>query len=209
MSHVGILTAWNYALSVLSACFVLGIAIFLIDRKFGVHLYRFGYDFFHKDPMPEDIEHGFLYGQSSNRGVAVSVFLSTLYSLYMLWHLGFSMNFIAELIVWLLMPPALVGGFWAGRGVYRLLLRRSAYFDTLDQFSEQIENVHVADVAQKVTGKGASALSSILSFLPSRRSRRESVPVIQKPVPQARTAQVSEEGESGSFREQIRRYRRN
>src|SRR4051812_7036145 len=111
MSQIGILTAWNYALSVLTACIVLGIAIYLIDRKYGIKIYRFGYDFFHKNPMPEVEQYGFLYNQSTNRGVSVAVFLSTIYSLYMVWELGFSMNFIAEFIVWLLMPPALVGGF--------------------------------------------------------------------------------------------------
>ena len=30
MSHIGIITAWNYAWSVLTACFVLGVAIFLL-----------------------------------------------------------------------------------------------------------------------------------------------------------------------------------
>src|SRR5690349_4582419 len=113
--HLGLLTAWNYAWSVISACFVLGIAICLLDRKFGIHIYRFVYDFFHRNPMPASIERGFLCNQSTNRGVTVAVFLSTLYSLYMAWELGFSMNFVAELIVWLLMPPALVGGFWVGR----------------------------------------------------------------------------------------------
>jgi len=141
MPHVGIITAWNYAWSVLTACFVLGIAMYLLDRKLGVKLYRFGYDFFHKNPMPGDVERGFLYNQSSNRGVTVAVFLSTVYSLYMVWELGFSLNFIAELIVWLLMPPALVGGFWTGRWVYKLLLRRSVYLDNLDEFGEQVENI--------------------------------------------------------------------
>jgi hypothetical protein len=55
MSHIGIITAWNYAWSVLTACFVLGVAIFLLDRKFGIKIYRFLYDFFHKDPMPSDV----------------------------------------------------------------------------------------------------------------------------------------------------------
>ena len=133
MPQVWIITAWNYAWSVLTACFVLGIAIYLLDRKFGVKIYRFGYDLFHKNPMPGEVERGFLYNQSTNRGVTVAVFLSTVYSLYMVWELGFSMNFIAELIVWLLMPLALVGGFWVGRWVYKLLLRRSVYLDNLDE----------------------------------------------------------------------------
>jgi hypothetical protein len=73
MSHIGIITAWNYAWSVLTACFVLGVAIFLLDRKFGIKIYRFLYDFFHKDPMPSDVDRGFLYNQSTNRGVTRSV----------------------------------------------------------------------------------------------------------------------------------------
>src|ERR1700683_3875419 len=77
MSHIGIITAWNYAWSVLTACFVLGVAIFLLDRKFGIKIYRFLYDFFHKDPMPSDVDRGFLYNQSTNRGVTGAVFLST------------------------------------------------------------------------------------------------------------------------------------
>src|SRR5262249_5361479 len=150
---------WNYAWSVLTACFVLGIAIYLLDRKFGVKIYRFGYDLFHKNPMPSEVERGFLYNQSTNRGVTVAVFLSTVYSLYMVWELGFSMNFIAELIVWLLMPLALVGGFWVGRWVYKLLLRRSVYLDNLDEFGEKIEHIQIGDIGESMRRKGASFLS--------------------------------------------------
>jgi len=199
MPHVGIITAWNYAWSVLTACFVLGIAIYLLDRKFGVRLYRFGYDFFHKNPMPGDVERGFLYNQSTNRGVTVAVFLSTVYSLYMVWELGFSMNFIAELIVWLLMPPALVGGFWTGRWVYKLLLRRSVYLDNLDEFGQQVEKIRVADVANSVRKKGASFLSQFkpVTSTPGEPPRPEPAP--PDPEPEQRKP---------DFREKLRQYTR-
>lgn len=198
MSHVGIITAWNYAWSVLTACFVLGIAIFLVDRKFGITVYRFGYDFFHKNPMPGDVERGFLYNQSTNRGVTVAVFLSTVYSLYMVWELGFSMNFIAELIVWLLMPPALVGGFWAGRWVYRLLLHRSVYLDNLDEFGQKIEHIQVGDVANSVRKKSASFISQFRPIDPATRAPKQPAnPTPVEPAP--------EEPKPG-FRDRLKQY---
>lgn len=160
MSRLGILTAWNYAWSVLTACLVLGVAIYLLDRKFGVSIYRFGYDLSHKNPMPKEVERGFLYQQSTNRGVSVAVFLSTVYSLFMVWELGFAMDFIAELIVWLLMPPALVGGFWLGRWVYKVLLRRSVYLDKVDEFGQTIERMEMGNIAHSVQKQGVSILSS-------------------------------------------------
>ena len=199
MPHVGIITAWNYAWSVLTACFVLGIAIYLLDRKFGVRLYRFGYDFFHKNPMPGDVERGFLYNQSTNRGVTVAVFLSTVYSLYMVWELGFSMNFIAELIVWLLMPPALVGGFWTGRWVYKLLLRRSVYLDHLDEFGQQVENIRVADVADSLRKKAASFLAQ---FRPVPSTPGE------PPRPDPASLEPEPEERKPDFRERLRQYTR-
>jgi hypothetical protein len=200
MSHIGIITAWNYAWSVLTACFVLGVAIFLLDRKFGIKIYRFLYDFFHKDPMPSDVDRGFLYNQSTNRGVTVAVFLSTVYSLYMVWELGFSMNFIAELIVWLLMPPALVGGFWAGRWVYRFLLRRSVYLDNLDEFGQKIEHIEVGEVASSIRKKGASFLSQ---FTPLRSATQ----VPKRPADLA-AAETAPEEPKPDFRDKLKQYTR-
>lgn len=198
MSHLGILTAWNYAWSVLTACFVIGIAIYLLDRKFGCHVYRFAYDFFHKNPMSKEVERGFLYDQSSNRGVTVAVFLSTIYSLYMVWELGFGMDFIAELIVWLFMPFALVGGFWTGRVVYKALLRRSAYFDRADELGQRLESIQLTEVADGIRKKGSSLFSRV-------RSGTLAQPV--KPTPAPEPTPVVEEQPKVNFREMLDKYK--
>jgi hypothetical protein len=199
MAHVGIITAWNYAWSVLTACFVLVVAICLLDRKFGVKIYRFGYDFFHKNPMPSEVERGFLYNQSTNRGVTVAVFLSTVYSLYMVWELGFSMDFIAELIVWLLMPLALVGGFWVGRWVYKLLLRRSVYLDNLDEFGEKIEHMQIGDIGENMRRKGASFLSQFKPVNKASQGPQPTAPAQTEPDPQE---------PKHNFRDRLKQYRR-
>ena len=194
MSHLGIITAWNYAWSVLTACFVLGIAIYLLDRKFGIHIYRFGYDFFHKNPMPTEVERGFLCNQSTNRGVGVALFLSTVYSLYMVWELGFAMDFIAEFFVWLGMPPALVGGFWSGRWVYKMLLRRSSMLDKLDTISESVENMGVAGITKNLKERGASFAAQVM---PARKEPTK--PAASEPPP---------EEPKVDFKDMMRRYTR-
>lgn len=163
-----ILTAWNYAWSVLSACYVLGIAVYLIDRKIGVHVYRFYYDVRHRKgaEMPKEVVRGFLYNQSTNRGVSVAAFLSTLYSLYMVWELGFHMNVFGEIFIWLLMPVALVLGFWSGGFVFRLLLKRSKYFDNIDRLKAQAEQVDVGELKKKAFGAASDWTGGFSRFFP-------------------------------------------
>lgn len=166
-----ILTAWNYAWSVFSSCFVLGIAVYLIDRKAGVYIYRFWYDVRHRKgaEMPKDVVRGFLYNQSTNRGVSVAVFLSTLYTLYMFWELGFHMNVVAEIFIWLVMPVALVLGFWSGGFVYRFLLKRSKYFDDFDRLKAQADTVGVGGLGKQALDAAGGLASGLRRFFPKKK----------------------------------------
>ena len=170
MLHTGLLTAWNYAWSVLTACMVLGIAIYLLDRKFGAMIYRFVYDFFHKEPMPREVVRGFLYNQSTNRGITVAFVVSSVYSAYMFWQLGLGMDVLAELIIYVLMNPMLVIGFKAGYWVHKFLLRRNTYFDNLDEIGRKIETIDVGEVTEQVKKKGAPFFSFFKTMLPSGRT---------------------------------------
>jgi hypothetical protein len=200
MPHIGILTAANYAWSVLTACLVLGIAIYLLDRKFGTVIYRFAYDFFHrKRPMPKDVVSGFLYGQSTNRGVTVAVFVSTVYSVYMWWRLGLTMDFLAELLVWVLMPPMLVIGFKLGYLVHKLLLRRNEYFDKLDSFNDKIQDVDLKEVSTEIRKKGEPFLGIIRN---SVGLGAKAVPASPVSPPVQTPPQPTE-----TFKERIKRYR--
>ena len=55
---------WNFE-TILTSFFVFfssGVISLILDRKFGESFYRFGYRWTHKDPLPEGVEVGFLFG---------------------------------------------------------------------------------------------------------------------------------------------------
>lgn len=198
--HIGIVSAWNYALSVLTGCFVLGIIIYVIDRKVGVHIYRFAYDLFHRLPMPQQEERGFLVNQTSKRGGSVAVFISTVYTLYMVYELGLSINVIAELFIWAGMPILLTMGFWVGRWVYRLLLKSDQYFNKADEIGKKIENVQFGEVAGRVRDSGGSLLSGMTSILSSKEKT-------SPPTPEPVVKPKVEEGPKLSFQDQLKKFK--
>ena len=157
---------WTYAWSALTLFFIVGIACYLLDRKVGVHVYQWQYDLRHSEAkrVPTDKEYGFLYNQSTNRQVTVAYFLATCMSLYMgIWELKWSVNLLAEIVIWLLEAPALLIGFKLGKFVYRAMLKRTVYFDKADKLSEQLSELDVGGIAKKAGDIGGSFVDDMFA----------------------------------------------
>lgn len=148
---MGIVNVWGYVWSCLSAYAALGIAWYLLDRRYGIHVYRWFYDLFNTDPMPTHIVRGFMYNQPTNRKVTIAFLFSTAQSLYMMWNA--EMNFLVELIMWVLEVPAMLIGFGAGSWVQRLLVRRSEIFNRFDEFSDGVKAMDATQVKGTVEGR--------------------------------------------------------
>lgn len=170
MPGVGILSVWSYAWTCLSLYATLGIAWYLLDRHYGVHLYRWAYNMFHANPMPLTEVRGIMYNQSTNRKVSVALVISTVQSLYMIW--GTNVNLMVEIILWLLEVPAMLIGFTVGAWVYAFLLRRSRVFDTMDQIGERMGDMRASDIAKEAKGASAGLLLKLASFVDRVKGKR-------------------------------------
>ncbi len=159
---MGIISVWGYAWSCLSAYMALGIAWYLLDRSYGHYLYRWLYDLFHNEPMPLDQKRGVMFNQPTNRKVTVAFVISTMQSLYMLWHT--EVNLLVELIMWLLEVPAMLVGFAMGSWVHRFLVKRSILFDRLDEFGEKVASTDATELRKAVEGNVRSIGDRITSI---------------------------------------------
>ncbi len=151
------LFVWDYVVSMLAFFWLVGIAGYFLDRKLGVHLYRWMYNLFHKQPMPPDIERGFLYKQPTNRKVAVAVLIDTIQSVYVLAFKP-DVNYLAEVVLWLLEPITMLFGFWMGAGIYRFLTRRRKIFQKIDDLGAQLRS---GEIKENIRGAGAKVVDAI------------------------------------------------
>jgi hypothetical protein len=161
--EMGITGVWGYAMSALSAYVALGVAWYLLDRAYGVYVYRWLYDFFHTEPMPAAVTRGVMFNQPTNRKVTVAFVISTIQSAYMIWTT--EVNFLVELIMWLLEVPALLIGFALGAWVQRFLVKRSIIFDRLDEFSTNLP-AEAGQMRSKLEG-GAEQVGAKIAGLPA------------------------------------------
>ena len=186
MPHIGITTIGSYAWSALTLFAFIGVAFYLLDRKWGVHIYRWQYDIRHRpeDRMPANVEKGFLYDQSTNRKVTVALFLASVLSLYMAYVLGWSVNLAGEIIIWLFEVPAMLLGFWAGSWVYQFLLRRNKYFDKADALADKVGHMSIDDVGETLKGVGKKVVSGVQETM-QRPSTEGHVPEVAPAPPPA------------------------
>src|SRR3989344_70668 len=199
---MGIVSVWGYAWSCLSAYATLGIVWYLLDRAYGVYVYRWFYDFFHKEPMPAHVTRGVMFNQPTNRKVTVAFVISTVQSAYMIW--STEVNLLVELIMWLLEVPALLIGFAAGTWVHRFLVKRSVIFDRLDEFGENVKAVDMQNVRDGVEGS-ARSIGSIIAAVPATLLNRfwnliYPVPA-PRPAPQPPPAPPAEPAATADSRE--------
>ncbi len=191
-----------YAASCLSLYLLFGIAWYFLDRLYGTKMYRWFYNVFHDEPMPENIERGFMYNQGMKRKTAVAFYISTAQSLYMV--IGVDVNIPVEIIMWLLEVPAMLIGFGIGTFVFKVFLKRDKIFTVLDAAGEKAGEINVSHLRQEAEGVGKSVLS-VIGSVPSgiRRFWREYVvnvdapvqtmpPVVRESVPVARKEEPPE-----------------
>jgi hypothetical protein len=173
-------SAWNYAINMLIFFLLIGIALYMLDRKVGIAIYRGFYNAFHKNhKMPEEHAKGFLYRQRTNRKVAVAGTLSTVASIYGAIH-DPGVNLLAGLALWLLMMPTMFLGFWIGSLIYRILPHRAKIFDTMDDLGEKLSSGGIKEVTGHAVGAGSDAAQKIFA-----RARNVIWPVSPPPTPPA------------------------
>ena len=113
---------------------LLGAFWYIIDRRFGVKWYRFWYKLTNKDPLPDDVEVGFIFNRKSRHKALMATGLSTIQTVAALYSIE-SINLLVELILWIVEVPMTMLGFMIGPWAYKLWRGRGDVFDALDEIN--------------------------------------------------------------------------
>jgi hypothetical protein len=147
---------------------VVGAIWLVLDRKIGEKVFRFGYNFSHRDPLPEGEEIGFLYGHNSLEErfyrasyIAVSQFL--IYWWYS--HESFATYFLFLVLC----IPATFAGIYLGQ-----------YIGNPFEFAKKVRS---GEVSFDLSGRLKNLRSYLpeLSFLRKRTEVKKSEPVVVRP----------------------------
>ena len=127
-----------------STCWILfyvlgGFFIYVWDRQYLQGLYRWCYNATHKDPLPETVERGFVFGQKTSRKVMWALLISTIESIGTFFFTGFHSNPFVELVLWFLDIPAMLVGFGIGALLYQYWMKRRKVYEFVDKADEALE----------------------------------------------------------------------
>ena len=113
---------------------LLGAFWYVIDRRFGVKWYRFWYKLTNKEPLPDEVEVGFIFNRKSRHKALMATMLSTVQTVAALYSIE-TINLLVELILWIVEVPMTMLGFIIGPWAYKLWKGRDDVFDALDEIN--------------------------------------------------------------------------
>ncbi len=130
-----------------------GAAWYVMDRTFGVKLYRRYYDFTHKDPLPEEEVRGFIFNRSTRDKSFAAVICSTILSVLAILSMEF--NLLVEITLWIVEIPVIMAGFYLGHFFgFKLWSNRNKGFEMIDRLEKG--DVHlgeqIAESARRIVG---------------------------------------------------------
>ena len=117
-------TVTTYAIFWIIIFLVLGVKWYVLDRTFGVKLYRFCYKLTHEHPLPPDDERGFIFRQTTKRKLFMATLVSTLQSALAL--LYSDVNPLLELFMWGFEVPVTLFGFYSAPYIYKWWTKKRA-----------------------------------------------------------------------------------
>lgn len=149
---------------------VFGGFFYLLDRWFGVSIYRWFYNMTHKDPMPENVVKGFLHNQKAKIRCANACVLALFLSLIN-YYSDEKANPLYAFLNWIMQVPLVFIGFCLGPILFKLWGKKDKLFQTVDKIesgeigvSDKIKNAAQSvakDIAKKASETVNEALSSI------------------------------------------------
>jgi len=110
---------------------ILGAFWYVLDRRYGVGVYRKWYRLTHENPLPDNVSRGFVYNRKTRHKALMATILSTIQSVIAVASIE-QPNLLVELILWIVEVPMTLLGFAIGPWVYRLWKRRDEMFDAID-----------------------------------------------------------------------------
>ncbi len=153
---------WGFVFSTGAGWTLAGIVIYLLDLQWGVRVYPFLYDLFHKAPMPKEQRRGFFVGQPTRHKVARALIVAGVLGLLQGFYTP-GASILGQIVVILLQAPALLLGFALGKVLSVLLPHRNKLFDSVDWLGKQASKENVERVVRGAGEAGSDIVDSVLS----------------------------------------------
>jgi len=141
-------------LSGLAVGVIEGALLYVIDARVGVRAYRWWYDLTHRDPLPPDVERGFILNRKANARFSVATVVALVQN-WIALEMGWLDPFLAMLTV-AIEVPVLMGGFYLGPGLRNLWRRKDPLLDVVDQLESG--ETSIGAEMKRVTGRVTDAL---------------------------------------------------
>jgi hypothetical protein len=144
---------WTLESSIFTMLAVISMFLYLLDRTWLWRaVYRFLYNFFHREAMPKEVVIGFVYNQPMSRKLKVAALISFAAFIGTVWELKFSISFLVQIFLGILDVPAVLIGFVLGYWAHHFILHHAPLFDNLDKLSDRLEAVNVGDLTTRAHG---------------------------------------------------------
>lgn len=139
---------------------VLGVVWMVLDRKFGESIFRFGYNFSHRDPLPQG-EVGFLYGHEGFESRFRRICWIAVVQFLVFWWYSHE-TFMTYFLFFILSVPATYVG------VYLLGQYAGSPFEVVDKYKRG--EISLAPYITSLKDFAGRCWSFISDYLPSFRS---------------------------------------
>lgn len=186
---------------------LVGISVYIVDRKIGTKFQRRKYNLTHRERLPLDKEFGFIYNRKTGVRICWAAVISTLTNISMV--VFAQTNILTEVATWFLDTPAVYIGFLLGPMFYRMYKKRDGLFKQMDEFTDDLESGKVAEnlktgaqeVVEDLKGAASSAGAAVREKMGLGPSE-ETDDSVQKP---GSTESVSEPEPPQETEEELRR----
>jgi hypothetical protein len=149
-----------YVASWLIFFLLLGAIWYVLDRRFGISLYRWYFNLTREEPLAADQERGFIYNRSAKSRFSTAVVLCLLQSILVVS--AAEVNPLVELLSFFFEVPVLMVGFYFGPSVYKLWRKKDAVLETVDRLESG--ELKLEDELKEATRHAAQTVRSALGI---------------------------------------------
>lgn len=182
----------NESVEVLSWLLVLlfaGAVIYSVDRRVGVKLFRVWYRLTHRDPLPDGVETGFVYGQKAQARFTVAFAMACVQTGVLLTTRD--LNPFIELVTFFAEIPVVMAGFYLGPYLDLAWARKDNFLATVDKveqgeisISKEIVNASKGAVVKAKEALDEIRQSSVESDGPLERNHAQPIGESSEPTEQ-------------------------
>jgi len=152
--------ALSFVSSVFAVLVLVGMGVYLLDQHpWWQGIYRFTYDFCHKNPMPltesdgRELVRGVVLNQPTNVKMRRAGYISLIAFFYTVWELKFGVSFWIQMLLGFLDVPAVLAGFALGYWAYESLIKNHEKLaDQFDSIGDTVQNISVQEVKDQIKG---------------------------------------------------------